>query len=432
MRVLNSKKTFKIICLLLLGILIINNVFAPICSYAASDDTDDEDSDFGGKLFKPIAKLVRGMADGIISGLQYMFLGYGKISDSVELGDLEKKEYIILYGPKTIFSNKVPALNANFFKPKQESFQISDVQRFEDVDKKKIIEKSSNTMFEDADSASEKDANIENAKKEAYNAVVAEVKPENYGFNKDTATLVASESTATESEYSYKWKNSSDNKDYYLVCGYYIYDGIDQYVDCTITIYELDSTNSETQGKEIQYSASVLQGIISKWYRGLRTLALVGLLSVLVYVGIRIIISSTGQEKAKYKKMIGDWFAAICILFVLQYIMAFTVFMTDKLINVFSDSKVTAMENESVLNEKDELLSTMRNKAKNTDGIFKEIFAETVMYVALVTLTCIFTIQYLKRFIYLAFLTMIAPLIALTYPLDKIKDRTSTSIYIVG
>ena len=53
--------------------------------------------------------------------------------------------------------------------------------------------------------------------------------------------------------------------------------------------------------------------------------------------------------------------------------------------------------------------------AKNTAGY-------TIMYLALVILTGIFTVQYLKRVVYMAFLTMIAPMIALTYPLDKIKD----------
>ena len=47
-----------------------------------------------------------------------------------------------------------------------------------------------------------------------------------------------------------------------------------------------------------------LQSSISTWYKTLRLIAIVGLLSVLVYVGIRILISSTGQEKAKYKKML--------------------------------------------------------------------------------------------------------------------------------
>ena len=44
------------------------------------------------------------------------------------------------------------------------------------------------------------------------------------------------------------------------------------------------------------------------------------------------------------------------------------------------------------------------------------------MYYYLVFMTIKFTVLYFKRVVYMAFLTMIAPLIGLTYPLDKIKD----------
>ena len=48
--------------------------------------------------------------------------------------------------------------------------------------------------------------------------------------------------------------------------------------------------------------------------------------------------------------------------------------------------------------------------------------AKTIMYASIVILTITFTFQYLKRVIFMAFYTLIAPLITLTYPLDKIKD----------
>lgn len=83
-------------------------------------------------------------------------------------------------------------------------------------------------------------------------------------------------------------------------------------------------------------AALELKDTVATWYKALRAIALVGLLSVLVYIGIRILISSTGQEKAKYKKMIGDWLAAICILFVLQYIMIFITEITQKITDVLS------------------------------------------------------------------------------------------------
>jgi hypothetical protein len=58
--------------------------------------------------------------------------------------------------------------------------------------------------------------------------------------------------------------------------------------------------------------------------------------------------------------------------------------------------------------------------------------AYLIIYIALITFTAVFTIRYIKRFIYIAFLTLMAPVVALTYPLDKIKDRKSTSMeYVV-
>ena len=178
------------------------------------------------------------------------------------------------------------------------------------------------------------------------------------------------------------------------------------------TLYERILT--KTDEGTIESTAKQLQKTISKWYKALRLFSLVGLLSVLVYVGIRIIISSTGQEKAKYKKMIMDWLAAVCILFVLQYIMAFTMTIVEQIISIFTTNVIGP-------NGEDVLMTGIREKI----GIGKSytpIFGYLIMYLVLVIYTAVFTIHYLKRLVYLAFLTMIAPLIALTYPLDKIKD----------
>ena len=45
-----------------------------------------------------------------------------------------------------------------------------------------------------------------------------------------------------------------------------------------------------------------------------------------------------------------------------------------------------------------------------------------VMYIALIVYTIKFTIVYLKRVLNMAFLTLIAPIVALTYPIDKLKS----------
>lgn len=187
-----------------------------------------------------------------------------------------------------------------------------------------------------------------------------------------------------------------------------------------LNIEETTIKNPDGNDKKIYSTAEQLQSFISKWYKALRLFALVGLLSVLLYVGIRIIISSTGQEKAKYKKMIVDWVVAICILFILQYIMAFTMAMVENIIKIFDSNLVGTYGQD--------LLMTSVRQGVGDGNTYSLIFTDLILYLVLVIYTVIFTVHYLKRLVYLAFFTMIAPLIALTYPLDKIKDRTSTGI----
>lgn len=168
-------------------------------------------------------------------------------------------------------------------------------------------------------------------------------------------------------------------------------------------------------------SAAKLQPTIASWYVALRNLSVVGLLSVLVYVGIRIIISSTASDKAKYKQLLVDWLIALCILFFLHYIMAFTVTMVDSICTAIGG---TGSESVSIATTdgtlKTNLLGAARFKTQYKD--FGDKVTYLIAYLALVVYTVIFTWFYLKRLLMMAFLTLIAPLVALTYPIDKIQD----------
>src|SRR5574344_2858326 len=57
---------------------------------------------------------------------------------------------------------------------------------------------------------------------------------------------------------------------------------------------------------------------------------------------------------------------------------------------------------------------------ENNKASYKLTYA--IIYDALTFFTVYFVIVYLKRLFILTFLTLIAPLVALTYPIDKIKD----------
>lgn len=237
----------------------------------------------------------------------------------------------------------------------------------------------------------------------------------------------------------------------------------------------------DSSGKQLTYqvdnpsTALQLRPLIAKWYNSLRTLALIGLLTVLVYVAIRIILSSTANEKAKYKTMIQGWATAICLLFVLHYIMAFSIGIVQRVSSAIARGDVGrvqyAINDEETISyingtkegmtdaEKEEvaplqalisdgalqwntnLLGAARMDSQwlsvydtgsavldvndsniDTDSTLWTKAAYTLIYLVLVFFTIYYTLYYLKRILYLGFLTLIAPLITLTYPLDKIND----------
>lgn len=171
-----------------------------------------------------------------------------------------------------------------------------------------------------------------------------------------------------------------------------------------------------------------LHSTIASWYVALRNLAVVALMLVLVYVGIRIVISSTASDKAKYKQMLIDWLVALCILFCLHYIMTFTTTIVNEVTRAITGSassggnnvavKVTGDDREVQFNT--DLMGLIRFKMQAPNVTGKILYL--ILYLAMVIYTCMFTFYYLKRVLTIAFLTLISPLVAITYPIDKIKD----------
>lgn len=209
-------------------------------------------------------------------------------------------------------------------------------------------------------------------------------------------------------------------------------------------------------GKEVktsnQNSAVILRKIISSWYNAIRNICLVLMLSVLVYIGIRMLLSSVASDKAKYVTMLKDWFIGLCLLLLMHYIMAFSVTIVEKLTNVVKtsvadDGYVIVLEDEEgedgpickkvkELGQED-LIATSDGKTfvswpTNLMGNLRlqlqmeqygaQYIGMGICFIMLCLFTLYFTITYLKRVLHLAFLTIIAPMVALTYCIDKIND----------
>ena len=181
-----------------------------------------------------------------------------------------------------------------------------------------------------------------------------------------------------------------------------------------VTDYEGIRDNNSTGWKAIRKN-------VATWYKIMRYIALIGLLSVLIYTGIRIIISSNAGDKAKYKERIVNWFVAIVLLFVMHYLMAFIVTVVQNITTLFGSSigKITVVAGDMKF---DTNLIGLARFQMQQQPLSKQV-VNLIIYIALVTLTLKFTITYLRRMLNMAFLTLIAPIVALTYPIDKMNGQ---------
>jgi hypothetical protein len=208
-----------------------------------------------------------------------------------------------------------------------------------------------------------------------------------------------------------------------------------------------------TEVVTLHSTAKQLQGVITKWYFILRNIAILVLMLVLIYSGIRIVIGSTAGEKAKYKERLKDWLVAICLVFIMHYIMVFAVEIVERITGLVRSSaglnanaavieltdtqKTNAQEiiqnseydisnigalDGSTLTWKTDLAGLFRIQSQMVGEGTAKWVGFSLCYLVLVLFTLFFAWTYLKRVLYMAFLTMIAPLVAMTYPIDKITD----------
>jgi hypothetical protein len=207
---------------------------------------------------------------------------------------------------------------------------------------------------------------------------------------------------------------------------------------------------------QVESTASQLSEVIAKGYFMLRNIAILVLLLVLLYSGIRVVIGSTAGEKAKYKERITDWLVAMCLIFIMHYIMVFSISLAEKM---------TELVKESTTRGKMEMITLTDEQNTNLENNYSDVYKKYVQdgldengnavkrlmwktdlmgamkiqsqlekmgtlawvggslaYIVLVLYTLFFTWTYLRRVLYLAFLTIIAPFVAMTYPIDKITD----------
>ena len=182
-----------------------------------------------------------------------------------------------------------------------------------------------------------------------------------------------------------------------------------------VNVFDINATAAGTIPHTIRTT-------VSGWYYVMRTISAAILLCILIYVGIRMALSTIAEDKAKYKKMLFDWVCSLALIFVLQYIAIFTIYCNNAIVNALRSLLTdTAVE--------DSLTDMIIDIGmKGVFGVGIPSMAAVLVFVFIVFQTIAFLIAYINRMLKVAFLVMISPLVSITYSIDKMGDGKAQAL----
>lgn len=178
-----------------------------------------------------------------------------------------------------------------------------------------------------------------------------------------------------------------------------------------VNIFNLQQAGGEALGPgDLLY---IIRYNIATWYYIIRSIAIVGLLITLIYIGIRIAISSVAEQKAKYKNLLISWVVSFLIVFGMHYFMIGIISINETLLELIANMPMGETN----------LYDTVRVQAYEIPASIG--WKAAIMYIILAILLLIYVVKYIKRFAVVIILTLLAPIIGIGYAIDKIKDNKS-------
>ncbi len=163
-----------------------------------------------------------------------------------------------------------------------------------------------------------------------------------------------------------------------------------------------------------------LRKAVATWYYVMRNIAAAILLVVLIYVGIRMAIASVAQERARYKQSVVDWVVSLALVFLMQYIILFTIYINKALVEAIKSVAVQVSDVRGAYKAIGMMAIDIR---RGVDG-----FSALIIYGLLVWQTIGLLFSYFNRMMKCAFLIIISPLVTLTYAIDKLGDSKAQAL----
>lgn len=185
-------------------------------------------------------------------------------------------------------------------------------------------------------------------------------------------------------------------------------------------IFNIDFSDIDSSIDHEDDDLSLAQKIKYKilfYFNIFRNLSIALSLLILIYIGIRMTISTLSKDIAKYKKMLIGWLASLMLLLFMHFIIVIMSYTSNIALNFVKN----LAENFGITNVEEGILSGVLTQMGTSTGF--HLVTSFITVAIFVYYQIKFCIAYLHRFCEIALLTVVSPLVTVTYSIDKVADN---------
>ena len=150
-----------------------------------------------------------------------------------------------------------------------------------------------------------------------------------------------------------------------------------------IPILDINFFNLSTDHPETDVVYMIRSGLAGV-YSTFRAIAIIGLLIVLIYIGIRMAISTIASEKAKYQQLFINWLVSFIIVFFIHFFMLIVILINQSFVNVLAKN---AAEDEQTITEMKlvDAVDEYGNPIKKLESVTSTVTVENSLYNSILT-----------------------------------------------
>lgn len=185
-------------------------------------------------------------------------------------------------------------------------------------------------------------------------------------------------------------------------------------------IFNIDFTgidsNVNFKTDDLSIAETLKYGVLYFYYI-LRNLSIGLSLVILIYIGIRMAISTLATDKAKYKNMFISWIASIFLVFFMHIIIIVFSVLLNKALEIIKELATQF----GISNIEEGILSGTISNMGTSVGFHP--LTSLITVALFVYYEVKFFIAYTRRTFEVILLTVISPLVTITYSIDKVSDN---------